>query len=69
VDIFVFADLGIVTLLITLPKVGNPVTGYKSGMFRGMTNRSWAYNAVYNANHEYRRLRLKNGENCLEYGK
>jgi hypothetical protein len=25
--------------------------------------------SVYNANHEYRRLRLKNGENCPEYGK
>jgi hypothetical protein len=27
--------------------------------------------SVYNANHEYRRLKLKNGENCQgqEYGK
>ncbi|KAJ3619227.1 hypothetical protein MTP99_004928 [Tenebrio molitor] len=25
--------------------------------------------SVYNANHEYRRLKLKNGENCPDYGK
>jgi hypothetical protein len=28
------------------PETGNPVTGYTSGMFRGITN------SVYNANHE-----------------
>jgi hypothetical protein len=24
-----------------LRSLGNPVTGYKSGMFRGITNKSW----------------------------
>jgi hypothetical protein len=36
---------------------------------QGYNEQVVGFDSVYNANHEYRRLRLKNGENCPEYGK
>jgi hypothetical protein len=38
-------------------------------MFRGKNEQVVGFDSVYNANHENRRLKLKNGENCPEYGK
>ncbi|KAH0812395.1 hypothetical protein GEV33_010397 [Tenebrio molitor] len=38
-------------------------------VLQGYNEQVMGFVSVYNANHEYRRLKLKNGENCPDYGK
>jgi hypothetical protein len=51
------------------PETGNPVTGYKSGMFRDITNKSWASTQFTMRTTRIADWSWKIGENCPEYGK
>jgi hypothetical protein len=46
-------------VIITHPKLGNPVTGYNLECSGVYNEQFVGFDSVYNANHEYRRLTLK----------